>query len=119
MYGVEASDSSQKSWAVITGGSDGIGFAMAKDLAVNSGFNICIISRNEEKMMVKLEEIRELCDNKIQTKYVVADFEKMLTIENYQKIIGEPLKDLDIGFLALNAGWAQMGPFSWVSEEEV
>lgn len=33
-------------WALITGGSDGIGFAIAKDLA-NNGFNICIIARNE------------------------------------------------------------------------
>ena len=43
-----------RSWAVITGGSDGIGFAMAKNLAVNSNFNICIIGRNAEKMKQKL-----------------------------------------------------------------
>lgn len=53
------------SWAVITGGSDGIGFGMAKNLAVNSGFNICIIARNAEKMQAKLNEISELCGHKI------------------------------------------------------
>lgn len=42
--------SASRSWAVITGGSSGIGLAMAKNLAVNSNFNICIIGRNAEKM---------------------------------------------------------------------
>lgn len=37
------------SWAVVTGGSDGIGEQFCKDLA-NKGFNICIVARNEEKM---------------------------------------------------------------------
>ena len=41
------------SWAVVTGGSDGIGLAMCKQLG-NQGFNICIISRNEKKMIEKL-----------------------------------------------------------------
>ena len=33
-------------WAVVTGGSDGMGLAIAKNLAAQ-GFNICIVSRNE------------------------------------------------------------------------
>jgi 17beta-estradiol 17-dehydrogenase / very-long-chain 3-oxoacyl-CoA reductase len=37
------------SWAVVTGGSDGIGEQFCKDLA-NQGFNICVIARNEEKI---------------------------------------------------------------------
>ena len=45
------------SWAVVTGGSDGIGFEMCKQLA-NQGFNICIVSRNEKKMIEKLNEIK-------------------------------------------------------------
>ena len=39
----------KSSWAVVTGGSDGIGLAMAQNLAIQ-GFNICIVSRNETKM---------------------------------------------------------------------
>lgn len=46
----------QKSWAVVTGGSDGIGLAICKKLA-NEGFNICIISRNKENIEKALEEI--------------------------------------------------------------
>ena len=32
-------------WAVVSGGSDGIGLAMCKNLA-RQGFNICIVARN-------------------------------------------------------------------------
>jgi len=39
-----------KSWAIITGGSDGIGLSMAKYLAEDNGFNICIVGRNQEKL---------------------------------------------------------------------
>ena len=50
----------QHSWAVVTGGSDGIGLAMAKKLA-NEGFNICIISRTESK----INDIRHLLEYSI------------------------------------------------------
>ena len=39
----------KKSWAVVTGGSDGYGLDICHKLAAQ-GFNICIIARNEEKM---------------------------------------------------------------------
>ena len=63
----------EDSWAVVTGGSDGIGLAMCKKLA-DEGFNICMVARNEEKMKDKLKEI------KTKTMYVVADFSKMTTL---------------------------------------
>lgn len=39
----------QGSWALVTGGSDGIGLAMCDNLA-NQGFNIIMVSRNQAKM---------------------------------------------------------------------
>jgi len=69
----------------VTGGSDGIGLAMAKKLA-NEGFNICIISRTESKINEKLEEIKKECrptDDTFKTLCVVADFSKLLTIQDY------------------------------------
>ena len=43
----------ENSWAVITGGSDGIGFGFCEELA-SQGFNICMISRNGEKINRKI-----------------------------------------------------------------
>ena len=45
------------SWAVISGGSDGIGEQFCRDLAAK-GFNICIIARNEQKIKEKLVSIK-------------------------------------------------------------
>ena len=39
----------KKSWAVVTGASDGIGLGIAKRLAVE-GFNIVLIARNQAKL---------------------------------------------------------------------
>ena len=36
-------------WAVVTGGSDGIGLGFCEELA-SLGFNICMIARNKTKM---------------------------------------------------------------------
>ena len=43
----------------------------------------------------------------------------MFTIEEYESALVEPLKELDIGMLILNAGWAQMGPFEMLTNHEV
>ena len=66
-----------KSWALVTGGSDGIGLAMAKKLA-KEGFNIVIVARSEKKIKEKLEEIRQECrqdDETFKTLAVIADFQ--------------------------------------------
>ena len=44
----------KKSWAVITGGSDGYGLDICHKLAAH-GFNICMVARNEDKMKEKLK----------------------------------------------------------------
>ena len=88
---------------MVTGGSDGIGEQYCKDLA-RQGFNICVVARNLDKINQKLQDIRESCGRVIETKAVVADFAKMSTIEDYQRISDE-LKDIDIAILLLNAGW--------------
>lgn len=42
-------DYGENTWAVITGASDGIGLAFAKELA-NEKFNICLMGRNRKKL---------------------------------------------------------------------
>ncbi len=46
-----------KTFAIVTGGSDGIGLALCHELA-SQGFNICLVSRNQEKIDAKLLEIK-------------------------------------------------------------
>ena len=45
-------------WAVVTGATDGIGKAIAFELA-SRGFNIVLVSRNAEKLNATAKEIRE------------------------------------------------------------
>jgi len=90
MYGLK-NNIIDNTWAVVTGGSDGMGLAMCKKLA-KEGFNICIISRTESKINEKLEEIRKECregDKDFKTLCIVADFAKLKTLAEYKSIIGE------------------------------
>ena len=43
-------------YAVVTGGSDGLGFELCSQLA-EQGFNICLVSRNQNKIDQKLQEL--------------------------------------------------------------
>jgi len=53
----------QGSWAVITGATDGIGLAYARELA-KKGINICLISRTEEKLVRCAKAIEAECQVK-------------------------------------------------------
>ena len=45
-------------WALVTGGSDGIGLEMCNRLA-GLGFNICMVSRDGAKMALQCKKIEE------------------------------------------------------------
>ena len=49
----------------------------------------------------------------------MADFDSMFTIDEYASALVEPLRELDIGILVLNAGWGQFGPFEMLTNLEV
>ena len=63
----------ERSWAVITGASDGIGLAMAKELA-RRNFNIVIIARSQSKMDQAASEIKGV--RSVEVKTVLFDFTK-------------------------------------------
>ena len=63
-------------WAVVTGASDGIGKALAMELA-KEGFDIVLIARNKDKTEAVAKEIRET--HKVQTQVLVFDFTKLST----------------------------------------
>ncbi|XP_061191226.1 very-long-chain 3-oxoacyl-CoA reductase-like [Saccostrea echinata] len=86
------------SWAVVTGSTDGIGKAYAKELA-KRGVNIVLISRSEAKLQEVANEIEK--ESKVQTRIIVADFSKGL--ELYDSI-RDQLAGLEIGTLVNNVG---------------
>ncbi|KAL9929292.1 hydroxysteroid dehydrogenase-like protein 1 [Glossina fuscipes fuscipes] len=87
-------------WAVITGGSDGIGKGYAKELA-KRGLNVVIISRTKEKLIATANEIENLY--KTEVKWIVADFSKGKEVYEHikQELLGIP-----IGILVNNVGCA-------------
>ncbi|XP_014214432.1 hydroxysteroid dehydrogenase-like protein 1 [Copidosoma floridanum] len=86
-------------WAVVTGSTDGIGKAYAKELAAR-GVNLILISRTLEKLEKTKNEIVELYP-KIEVKIVAADFSKGREI--FDEIRTE-LENCSIGILVNNVG---------------
>ncbi len=90
-------------WAIVTGASSGIGLELATQLA-DSGFNLIIIARNEERLKIAGQQ---LMNNNIQIKLVIADVSES---DGVEKII-QAAKGLNIGLLINNAGYGTSGLF--------
>lgn len=102
------------SWAVVTGGSDGIGLGFCQELAL-LGFNICIIARNRTKMESALAALRQLDEEgNIQTKCIVADFLDS-SRDDFFAVIGRQLEGLDVSMLVNNVGVSNIGHFHELS----
>ncbi|KAK7146152.1 hypothetical protein R3I93_013786 [Phoxinus phoxinus] len=84
-------------WAVVTGGSDGIGRAYAEELS-KLGMNVIVISRNQEKLDRAARKIELTTGGKV--KVIAADFTK----DDIYGHIKENLEGLDIGILVNNVG---------------
>ena len=88
-------------WAVITGGSEGIGAGYAQTLA-KMGFNIFIIARGREALQQRATQIMLEYPN-IQVKYLTFDFSLPFSIEDYAPLT-KALGSIDIGLLVNNVG---------------
>lgn len=109
----------RKSYAVVTGGSDGLGLAFCKKLA-DEGFNIMIVARDEQKMKEKCAELKKTSTNKkLQANYTVANFSELRTIQDYKTKVADKLKHLDVAMLILNAGVYISGPFKDTTDDQV
>ncbi|CAG5133673.1 unnamed protein product [Candidula unifasciata] len=87
-------------WAVVTGGSEGVGHAYAYELAAR-GLNIVLLSRNESKLKAAKADIES--SYPVTVEYIVADFASEAQTELYKKI-EQKLADKDVGLLVNNVG---------------
>jgi len=91
---------SRKTWAVVTGASDGIGKSFAFQLA-KRGFNIVLISRTQSKLDQISADIEKTLG--VSTKVIALDF-STASDSSYEKL-SKDLTGLDIGVLVNNVGY--------------
>ncbi|XP_076471271.1 inactive hydroxysteroid dehydrogenase-like protein 1 [Babylonia areolata] len=98
----EETDLRQKfgAWAVVTGGSDGIGKAYAMELA-RRGMNIVLLSKEEKKLIKAAQEIEE--EYSVQVEYISVDF-SLEVKEGLYDTIWTGLAGKEIGILVNNVG---------------
>ncbi|KAK4758093.1 hypothetical protein SAY87_019394 [Trapa incisa] len=96
------------SWAIITGSTDGIGKALAFELA-SKGFNLVCVSRNPAKLESTAAEIHAKFGPAITVRNVVIDFNKTGP-EEIMSIMGDAVRGLDVGLLVNNVGIAYSCP---------
>jgi NAD(P)-dependent dehydrogenase (short-subunit alcohol dehydrogenase family) len=90
---------------VVTGGNSGIGFETALALA-NSGANVIIVSRSQEKAEAAVKSIKAKSQNN-RVDYVLADLSSQKSIRDAAKYIRRDFEKIDV--LVNNAG-------TWFSE---
>ena len=92
-------------WALITGGSMGIGYELAKVFAANK-FNLVLVARSESRLNQVADELRT--KHNIQTKILVKD----LSLASAPQEIFDALRDTPISILVNNAGFGWRGAFA-------
>jgi short-subunit dehydrogenase len=93
-----------KNWALITGGSAGIGYELAKLFAADR-FNLVLVARNEARLKQVAGEFRG--KNGIEVKILARD----LSVAGVPAQIFEELRDTPVSVLVNNAGFGWHGAF--------
>jgi len=88
------------SWALVTGATDGIGLAMATELA-KRGLNIVLVSRTPSKLTEAAASIKKLYPNR-QTKEVAVDFANFN--DDAKARLNSVLSEVEVGVLVNNVG---------------
>lgn len=84
-------------WALIAGGSEGIGLAFARQLA-DAGINLVLLARRRQPLQAAQEQLRR------EFPVEVRIHEMDLTAPDLEEKLVEVTDDLDIGLLIYNAG---------------
>ena len=95
-------------WAVVTGGSKGIGLGIAEAL-VNHGANVAIVARSADDLAVAKEQLQKLGGDGQEVLSGVADFGDPGDIDRYFEKLRDQIGHLDV-FVA-NAGTGGLTSF--------
>lgn len=98
-------------YALVAGGSDGLGYAFAEAIA-RRGLNLVLIARQEERLKAAAARLKEAYE--IDVICIAAD---MADYDNVKKLIST-LK-VSIGLLVYNAAFSPIGLFENMSEESL
>lgn len=98
--------------AIICGSSQGIGFAIAEELAI-MGANCMLLARNEEKLQTAITHL----DNKLrqQHTYYAVDFNDSIATK---ELINKVVSERPIHILVNNSGGPASGPIVDATEEQ-
>lgn len=100
--------------ALVTGGSKGIGRALAEEFAKN-GYSLILIARNLQQLQQAQQEIQS--KYKVEIKVLSADLEKRESIELIVDTFKEELKNIEV--LINNAGFGGAGKFTDMAVEAI
>jgi short-subunit dehydrogenase len=101
-----AENNSLKGYVLITGGSGGIGYELAKSFA-QDGYNLILVARTEEDLQQASNELTQQYG--VQVKYIAKDlFQPQAAFELYEDIKGQ---GITIDVLVNDAGQGQYGLF--------
>ncbi|MBX9760401.1 MAG: SDR family NAD(P)-dependent oxidoreductase [Beijerinckiaceae bacterium] len=89
-------------WAVVTGASDGIGQAMAREIA-GYGLSVVLVARRKERLDALAAEIEN--SSNVSARVIAAD----LAVPGASAALLEDIQDLDLGLLAACAGFGTAG----------
>jgi len=101
----------QASWALVTGGSSGIGKAIVEKLA-KQGINVVIVAYPDKLLDPAMEGFRKSYSN-LQFRSVPVDLSK----SDFMKEVIKATEDVDISIVFSNAGYIKTGFFTDVSVE--
>ncbi len=98
-------------YALIAGGSDGLGFAYAEALA-KRGLSLVLIARQEKRLQAAADRLKEAYQ--VDVIPIVADMADINDVEAKIRALTQP-----IGLLVYNAAFAPIGPFEEKTRAEL
>ena len=92
-------------WALITGASNGIGKAIAAQVAAR-GINVALAARNQQELQAIARDLRDA--HHVETTVIAVD----LVDPSAASHLEDQLSDLDVGLVVLAAGFGTIGAFA-------